>query len=89
MQHYQIFSFLSFGTITELQIRGDSKDNSKIIFFISQLKCCDPSLEPSQRDSSNDGSHHMFCRSYIANYPFYPFLSRALLAQAAIIQGSR
>ena len=52
----------------ELLIRGGIEDNSKIIFLISQKKkkqkknniCCDPSLEPSQRDRSNDGSQNMF-----------------------------
>ena len=31
------------------------------IFLISQQKiCCDPSLEPSRRDGSNDVSQHTF-----------------------------
>ena len=47
--------------VTELQIRGSTEDNSKIIFLISQRHiCCDLSLEPSQRDGSNDGSQNMF-----------------------------
>ena len=44
----------------ELQIRGGIKDNSKKNFLISQNLCCDPSLEPSQRDGSNGGSQHMY-----------------------------
>ena len=39
-------------SISELQIRGDIEDSSKIIFLISQIDneiiCCDPSLELSQ-----------------------------------------
>ena len=35
--------------LTELQIRGDIEDNSKIfILFLNENICCDPSLEPSQ-----------------------------------------
>ena len=46
---------------SELQIRGGIKDNSKIIFLLlHENVCCDPSLEPSQRDDSNDGSQNMF-----------------------------
>ena len=46
-------------------VRGGKRgieDNSKIIFLISEKKnvCCDPSLEPSWQDGSNDGSQHMF-----------------------------
>ena len=34
---------------TELQIRGGTEDNSKIIFlFLNENICCDPSLELSQ-----------------------------------------
>ena len=31
--------------------------------------CCDPSLEPSHRDGSNDGSQNMFLWRNMANYP--------------------
>ena len=57
--------------ISELQIRGGIEDNSRIIFnFLNENICCDPSLEPSQRDGSkpsqrdgfNDGSQNMFLR---------------------------
>ena len=35
--------------ISELQVRGDTEDNSKIIFlFLNENICCDPSLEPSR-----------------------------------------
>ena len=45
----------------ELQIRGVIKDNSKIIFLISRRNvCCDPSLEPSRQDDSNDESQRKF-----------------------------
>ena len=29
------------------------------LFFIETI-CCDPSFEPSHRDSSDEGSQHMF-----------------------------
>ena len=46
---------------TVLQIRGDIEDNSKIIcLFFNENVYCDPSLEPSQRDGSNDWSQHTF-----------------------------
>ena len=41
----------------ELQIRGGIEDNSKIVFLLlNENICCDPSLERSRRDGSNDGS---------------------------------
>ena len=37
------------------------ENNSKIFFlFLKENKCCDPSLEPSRRDGSNDWSRNMF-----------------------------
>ena len=37
-----------------------SEDNSKIFFlFLNENICCDPFLERSQRDGSNDGSQNM------------------------------
>ena len=43
--------------ISELQIRDSIDNNSKIIFlFLNKNIHCDPSLELSQRDSSNEGS---------------------------------
>ena len=44
----------------ELQISGVIEDNSKKFFNISQRKrILWPSLEPSQRDGSNEGSQHV------------------------------
>ena len=38
--------------------------------LISQLNIyCDPSLEPSHQDSSNEGSQYMFLMENMANYP--------------------
>ena len=66
-------------TQIELQIRGGIEDNSKIIFsFLNKNICCDPSLEPSQQDGSNEGSQNMLLWRNKANYPSYPFLSGAL-----------
>ena len=50
-------------TFSELQIRGGTEDNSKLLFFISFLNenlCYDPSLERSRQDGSNDGSQICF-----------------------------
>ena len=57
-----IFDVLMHCNTTEIQIKVCIKDNSKIFFLISQQNhvCCDSSLEPSHRDSTNDGSQHMF-----------------------------
>ena len=42
---------------------GGIGDNSKVFFlFLSKNICCDPSLEPSQRDGSYDGSQNMYLR---------------------------
>ena len=39
------------------QIRRGKMDDLGIIFCITRLKlCCDPSLEPSRSDGSNEGS---------------------------------
>ena len=38
----------------ELQITEGIKDN--FFLFLVENICCDPSLEPSRRDGSNDGS---------------------------------
>ena len=32
----------------------------QIFLFVNENICCDPSLEPSRRDASNDGSQNMF-----------------------------
>ena len=48
------------------------------IFLVSERKlCCDPSLEPSPQDGSNDGSEHTF--SYGKLTPNYPrFISSSV-----------
>ena len=47
--------------LSMLQIRKENRDNLEIIRHISKKKTFfDKSLEPSQRDSSNEGSQHMF-----------------------------
>ena len=63
--------------LTELQIREDIEDNSKIIFLINENICCNPSLEPSQRDSSNDGHKIGFYREIwliIPKFSLFPLL---------------
>ena len=44
--------------------------------FFKDIICCDPSLEPSPRDGSNEGSQHMLSLRNIIklspNYPSYP-----------------
>ena len=59
------------------------RDNLGIISHIStQKRICDPSLEPSHQDGSNEGSQHMFLlrnkKKLSLNYPQYPLLSGAL-----------
>ena len=41
----------------------------QVFLFLNENICCDPSLEPSQRDGSNDGSQNMFLWSKVAYYP--------------------
>ena len=36
------------------------KIQRQFFLFLNKNICCDPSLEPSQRDGSNDGSQNMF-----------------------------
>ena len=51
-----------------LQIRGD-RDILEIFSRISPEKIfCDPPLEPSRRDGSNEGSQHMFSLTNKKNY---------------------
>ena len=62
-----------------LQIRRGKWDNLGIIF---QNVYCDPSLEPSCRDGSNEGSQHDFLRkkkNVSLNYPQYCVLSGGLM----------
>ena len=55
---------------SEFQIRGGIKDNSRIIFLIlNENICCDPLLDTSRRDGSNDGSQNMLFWRNMANYP--------------------
>ena len=45
---------------SELHIRGVLRIIQRQFFlFLKENICCDPSLEPSQRDGSNDGSQNM------------------------------
>ena len=47
--------------LTLLEMRKGKMDNLGIIFNISHKNIsCDPPLEPSRRDGSNEGSQHMF-----------------------------
>ena len=47
--------------LSELQIRGVIENNSKIIFlFLNKIIFCDPSLEVSRLNTSNDMLQHMF-----------------------------
>ena len=55
--------------MAELLIRQDTEDTSKVIFlFFNENIGCDPSLEPSQGDGSNDGSQNVFLWSNSENY---------------------
>ena len=52
-----------------LQIRRDKRDKLGIFFHFTPLKTwCDPSLEPSSRDGSNEGSQHMFSLKNMKSY---------------------
>ena len=57
------FCFCSLSSDCRAQIKSgnNNRDNIGIIFlsFFRHIYC-DPSLEPSQRDGSNEGSHCMF-----------------------------
>ena len=47
----------------ELQIEGISKIIQRLFLLLLNENipvCCDPSLEPSRQDGSNDWSQHMF-----------------------------
>ena len=53
-----------------LQIRTGNRNNSEIIIHIfPYIIFCDPSLEPSHRDGSKEGSQHMFSFINKKNYP--------------------
>ena len=57
----------------ELRMRGAIEDNSKISFLFLKNICCDPSLEPSRRDGSNDRSQNMFYGEMWLIIPVIPF----------------
>ena len=68
-----------------LQIRMDNRDNFGIFIHIIRKKhICDPSLEPSHRDGSNEGPQHMFSfrnkKKSSLNYSQYLLLSGALIS---------
>ena len=55
--------------VSALQISRSNKDNlGTIIHFLHRNICFDPSLEPSHRDDSNEGSQHMFSLRNTKNY---------------------
>ena len=70
--HFDLESELQIiGVLRIIQIRS-------FFLFLNINICCDPSLEPSRGDGSNDGSQNMFLWRYIANHleivsvtPFY------------------
>ena len=63
-----------------LQLRRGKRDNFGIIFRIPPINIyCDPSLEPSYRDSSNEGSQHMFSLKNKKNYLWILFSIPSLI----------
>ena len=51
---------LKMTIVTLCQIRRGKRNSLGIIFHTTLSNiCCDPSLEPSHRDGSNEGSQHM------------------------------
>ena len=55
--------------LSVLQIRRGNRDNLGIIhIFLHKSKFCDPSVEPSHQDGSNEGSQHMFSLRNKRNY---------------------
>ena len=68
---YGCTSSLSLSTLeSQLQIRrGEGILHILFFLFLIENICCDPSLEPSQRDGSNEGSQNMFLWRNIENYP--------------------
>ena len=55
---------------SELQTRWVSEDNSTFFFFLflNENVCCDPSLETSRKDGSNDRSQHIFLCFHMENH---------------------
>ena len=65
--------------LAELQIRGVLKIIQIFFLFLIENICCNPTLELSQRDGSNDGSKNVFYGVLIIpKFSMYPFLSGAL-----------
>ena len=54
--------------VSVLQIRRGYRDNFGIIISLHHNIFYDPSLEPSHRDGSNEGSQHMFSLRNKKNY---------------------
>ena len=51
----------SFSIVAVCQLRRGNRDNLEIISHNFHKNIfCDPSLEPSSQDGSNEGSQHMF-----------------------------
>ena len=73
-----------------LQIKRSSRDNLEIIIpmFPKKNIFFDPSLEPSHRDGSNEGSQYMFSlrnkKKLSLHYPQYSLLSGALNKEGSI-----
>ena len=66
---------LSDNSGTELQKSGISKILlRKSLLFLRENICCDPSLEPSRRDGSNERSQYMFKWGNKKKIPKIPFL---------------
>ena len=59
--HVILFHFTIVSRVCRAPDKKDIEDNSDIFFlFLNENICCDPSLEPSRRDGSNNGSQPMF-----------------------------
>ena len=57
------------GFFSALDKKGCNRDNLGTISHIFyKILFCDPSLEPSHRDSSNEGSQYMFSLRNKKNY---------------------
>ena len=50
-----------------------------IFLFLNENISCDPSLEPSQRDGSNEESRDMFLWINVENYPYIIPVTRSYL----------
>ena len=54
-----------------------------IFLFLKENIYCDPSLEPSRRDGSNDGSQNMFLCRIMAKYPLITPVTPSYLEHCA------